>query len=208
VTSSAISSHRLCYFVFSDWDFWIRAISRAVPNQKMGDQHKLPWQKQVIAGAFAGLCEILMMYPLDVVKTRFQLTRAQNPSLYSAFRGIIVNEGPSRLYRGIAAPILAEAPKRAVKFTANEQYKHLLTASDGTVSTLRASMAGTLAGMTEAVINCPFEVVKVRMQAKENVGLYRSSSHAVTTILRTEGPLALYYGFGTRSLSLLLFIQE
>jgi solute carrier family 25 (mitochondrial 2-oxodicarboxylate transporter), member 21 len=33
----------------------------------------LPFQYQFAAGAIAGVTEILIMYPLDVVKTRFQL---------------------------------------------------------------------------------------------------------------------------------------
>lgn len=39
--------------------------------------------------------------------------------MITIFRDIIVNEGPANLYRGIASPVLAEAPKRAIKFSAN-----------------------------------------------------------------------------------------
>ncbi len=95
-------------------------------------------------------------------------------------------EGLRGLYRGIASPIVAEAPKRAVKFASNEQYKILLRDSNGSVaynspfaaiclriislissvlivragklSTVRAGIAGGLAGVTEALVNCPFEV--------------------------------------------------
>lgn len=89
---------------------------------------------------------------------------------------------------------MAEAPKRAVKFAANEQYSQLLTGGQKP-TVLQATMAGTLAGMTEATVNCPFEVVKVRMQAKENKGLYRSTMHAFSAITKNEGLLALYTGF-------------
>lgn len=40
-------------------------------------------------------------------------------SMMTIFRDIIVNEGPANLYRGVASPVLAEAPKRAIKFSAN-----------------------------------------------------------------------------------------
>jgi Mitochondrial carrier protein len=55
-------------------------------------------------------------------------------------------------------------------------------------------VAGASAGVTEALINCPFELVKVRMQALENQKLYRGTAHAVTTILRSEGVAVLYRG--------------
>ena len=57
-------------------------------------------------------------YPLDVVKTRIQLQhgKAINGQGYTGvidcFRKIVKNEGASRLYRGMTAPILMEVPKR------------------------------------------------------------------------------------------------
>lgn len=66
----------------------------------------------------AGVSEILVMYPLDVVKTRVQLQQGKGVGadgyngMVDCFRKIIKNEGFSRLYRGINAPILMEAPKR------------------------------------------------------------------------------------------------
>src|SRR5689334_6506270 len=36
--------------------------------------------------------------------------------------------------RGISSPLLAEAPKRAVKFTCNELYKPIFTKADGTIA--------------------------------------------------------------------------
>ncbi|CAG5866691.1 unnamed protein product [Menidia menidia] len=77
------------------------------------------------------LVEICLMHPLDVVKTRFQIQRgASDPTSYKGlgdcFRTIFRNEGIFGFYKGILPPILAETPKRAVKFFTFEQYKKLL----------------------------------------------------------------------------------
>jgi len=160
------------------------------------DQHVL---KHIASGALAGLVEVLCMYPLDVVKTRFQLnTHAGriNATVLGTFRDVIRTEGFFNLYRGIISPICAEAPKRAVKFATNEQYKKLLADSNGKLSNLGYIAAGCFAGLTEAFINCPFELVKVRMQAKENLKLYKSTPSAAWMITKTEGPLVLYQGLG------------
>lgn len=79
----------------------------------------LPFQWNLLAGAIAGVSEILTMYPLDLIKTRSQLSVTAAPSLFSTFGSIIKQEGFGGLYRGILPPILVEAPKRAIKFTAN-----------------------------------------------------------------------------------------
>jgi len=151
----------------------------------------------LIAGSTAGLCEVLIMYPLDVVKTRHQLATAKYvmPSVMDTLRGTIRNEGFRALYRGILPPILAEAPKRALKFTANEQYKSMLGGS-GPLLWYTAATCGALAGMTEAVVVTPFETVKVRLQSAENRALYSNSVDCLSKIAKTEGTLSLYNGFG------------
>jgi len=158
----------------------------------------IPFHKQIIAGAGAGLIEVLVMYPLDVVKTRLQLQKgadAKYKGISGTFRTIIAEEGFANLYRGILAPILAEAPKRAVKFASNEQFKPIFTSKDGKLSNLGASGAGAAAGATEAFINCPFEVIKVRMMAPDALKLYSSVPDATLKIAQQEGVFALYKGF-------------
>jgi len=157
----------------------------------------LPFHKQVFAGASAGLIEVLIMYPLDVVKTRLQLSKSTTQKgVVGTIQTIIKEEGAATLYRGIISPILAEAPKRAIKFSTNEQYKKILTnKKTHKLSYTGASTAGALAGATEAFANCPFEVVKVRMQAKENAGIYKTTLDATVKIAQQEGIMALYKGF-------------
>jgi solute carrier family 25 2-oxodicarboxylate transporter 21 len=57
------------------------------------------------------------MYPLDVVKTRFQVQKgnAQYTSIVDCFSKTIRNEGFFAIYKGILPPILAETPKRVKK---------------------------------------------------------------------------------------------
>ena len=100
------------------------------------------------------------------------------------------------MYRGIAAPIFVEAPKRATKFAANEQYTTLYKKLFGLdkITQSLAIATGVSAGVTEALIIVPFELVKIRMQDKANAALYNSTSDALRKILKKEGPLALYNG--------------
>ncbi|CAD0114645.1 unnamed protein product [Aureobasidium uvarum] len=145
----------------------------------------LPFVYQFIAGAVAGVSEILVMYPLDVVKTRIQLQsstatgeEAYN-SMVDCFRKIVRNEGFSRLYRGIEAPILMEAPKRL--FAANDEwgkfYRNLFGVPKMTQGL--SVLTGATAGATEAFVVVPFELVKI---------------HCVRKVVQQEGVLTLYQG--------------
>lgn len=156
---------------------------------------------QFVAGGIAGTSEICVMYPLDVVKTRFQLqvttpSRLSGPvgggytSILDCFKKIIQQEGPTKLYRGILAPIMIEAPKRAVKFASNEQYTRLYKGILPNVSSQKLSIAtGVSAGLTEALIVVSFELIKIRMQDKQNASLYKNTLDCVKKIYQLEGGL-------------------
>ncbi|PUU81040.1 mitochondrial inner membrane transporter, exports 2-oxoadipate and 2-oxoglutarate from the mitochond [Tuber borchii] len=163
-------------------------------------QEPIPFSVSFAAGAIAGISEILTMYPLDVVKTRVQLqdNTAKGADRYNGmvdcFRKIIKNEGFSRLYRGIAAPILMEAPKRATKFAANDEwgkiYRNLfgVTEMNQSISVL----TGASAGATESFVVVPFELVKIRLQDKKSS--YNGPIDVVKKVVASDGPLGLYTG--------------
>ncbi|RKU44852.1 hypothetical protein DL546_005772 [Coniochaeta pulveracea] len=164
----------------------------------------LPFRYTFAAGAIAGVSEILLMYPLDVVKTRVQLqTGTAVPGsadhysgMLDCFKKIIKNEGFNRLYRGITAPILMEAPKRAVKFASNDGWgKFYRNAFGQTQQTQGLSvLTGASAGATEAFVVVPFELVKIRLQDKASAGKYNGMIDVVTKIVKNEGILAMYNG--------------
>ncbi|XP_074985864.1 mitochondrial 2-oxodicarboxylate carrier isoform X5 [Caretta caretta] len=138
------------------------------------------------------LVEICLMHPLDVVKTRFQIQRGKTDptsykSLGDSFRTIFRTEGWFGFYKGILPPIMAETPKRAVKFFTFEQYKKLLghaSLSPG----LTFAVAGLGSGLTEAVVVNPFEVVKVSLQANRNAFTEQPSTFVqARRIITTDG---------------------
>jgi len=168
----------------------------------MTSEKPLPFIYQFAAGAVAGVSEILVMYPLDVVKTRVQLQTGKGVGddayngMVDCFRKIIKNEGFSRLYRGISAPIMMEAPKRATKFAANDEWGKVWRNAFG-IPKMNQSLSiltGASAGATEAFVVVPFELVKIRMQDKANAHKYNGLVDCVQKVVRQEGILTLYQG--------------
>ena len=87
-------------------------------------KEKLTFPQQFAAGGVAGMTELLCLYPLDVLKTRAQVSTGASGSMVKAFSGMLRTEGFG-VYRGIVPPLFVEAPKRALKFACNAQYQDL-----------------------------------------------------------------------------------
>eukprot|EP00967_Tisochrysis_lutea_P081244 scaffold111988_cov36-Tisochrysis_lutea.AAC.1 len=170
--------------------------------------------RAVLAGAVAGVAECIAVQPLDMVKTRFQLVAGPGsvrPTVFSALRQLVREGGIPRLYRGILPELAAMTPKSSAMYSS---YQSALTAqrtmtvsgsqsSSASVfrpaasgdTTLMHFLAGAVSGVPEAVIVTPFQVVKVRLQAREHLGRYTSTMHCLRTVLAEEGVLALSAGF-------------
>ncbi|KAF2460865.1 mitochondrial carrier domain-containing protein [Lineolata rhizophorae] len=169
----------------------------------MSSDKPLPFIYQFAAGAVAGVSEVRdSPYPLDVVKTRVQLQTGKGTGedaysgMVDCLRKIVRNEGFSRLYRGITAPILMEAPKRATKFAANDEWGKFYRRVFG-VAKMNQSLSvltGATAGATEAFVVVPFELVKIRLQDRAQAHKYNGMLDCVRKIVATEGPLTLYQG--------------
>uniref|UniRef100_W6NRA6 Mitochondrial 2-oxodicarboxylate carrier n=1 Tax=Haemonchus contortus TaxID=6289 RepID=W6NRA6_HAECO len=143
--------------------------------------------RQFTAGGSAGLVEVCLMHPLDLIKTRLQVAQ-HDKGMMDCVRKTFRNEGFLGFYKGILPPILAETPKRATKFFTFEQYKKIF--SHPSVSpAISLSMAGLFCGFTEAIVICPFEVVKVRLQSERGVSLMQQKSTAAVAreIIKTDG---------------------
>jgi solute carrier family 25 2-oxodicarboxylate transporter 21 len=116
--------------------------------------------------------------------------------MMDCFKKIIKNEGPARLYRGIASPIMMEAPKRATKFAANDSwglfYRNLFGVEKATQPL--AILTGATAGATEAFVVVPFELVKIRLQDPASAKKYNGIVDVVVKTVKAEGPLAMYNG--------------
>lgn len=171
----------------------------------MSEPQPLPFFYQFVAGAVAGISEILVMYPLDVVKTRMQLQVSQAAGSAAAaqehytgvvdcIRKIVQKEGASRLYKGISSPVLMEAPKRATKFACNDEFQKVFKNLFGmpVLNQQLSVLSGASAGICEAFVVVPFELVKIRLQ--DSRSNYKGPVDVVKQIIAKEGVLAMYNG--------------
>ncbi|EGI70157.1 Mitochondrial 2-oxodicarboxylate carrier [Acromyrmex echinatior] len=142
------------------------------------------------------------MHPMDLVKTRFQLqvkTTKSDPLYYTGIRDCMTKmyktEGLPAFWKGILPPILVETPKRAVKFFTFEQYKQFFLFGASAPTPLTFSCAGFFAGVTEAILVNPFEMVKVKLQSNRKHIKESPSTFVVTKEIISK------YGFGLNGLN-------
>lgn len=137
-------------------------------------------------GFAANLIATATVYPIDAVKTNYQVARIQSPiTIPQTIKNIIQKNGWRGLYRGLG-PQLATYPifwsvffqtkSMDIDLVENEQINKML------VTFGAANLASTVAN--------PFFVIKTRMQT----GTHNSYTEMVKTLLNKEGPKGLFKG--------------
>ena len=87
----------------------------------------------VVKLLLSGCIEVMIMHPLDLIKTRFQLqnntAQMSDQHHYTGVRDcarkMYHQEGLLSFWKGILPPILVETPKRAWKFFTFEQFQKI-----------------------------------------------------------------------------------
>ena len=89
-----------------------------------------------------------------------------------------------------------EAPKRATKFAANDEWGKFYRKAFGADKMTQplSVLTGATAGATESFVVVPFELVKIRLQDKANASKYNGMLDVVAKTVRQEGVLAMYQG--------------
>ncbi|XP_008792362.1 mitoferrin-like [Phoenix dactylifera] len=154
----------------------------------------------MVAGSIAGMVEHMAMFPVDTLKTRMQMLAASSPhhALVGRFLAAIVrSEGPSGLYRGIAAMGLGAGPAHAVYFAVYEVCKDRFGGNrpDGRHHPLIHAISGVLATTASDAVLTPMDVVKQRLQLRRSP--YGGVRDCVFRMLREEGLGAFYASYRT-----------
>ncbi|KAF8961776.1 hypothetical protein BGZ46_001296 [Entomortierella lignicola] len=144
------------------------------------------WVNDVVAGTVGGWAQVVSGHPFDTLKVRLQTQ--PNPPKYSGamdcLRVTLKEEGPSGLYKGVTSPLMGIGICNAVMFAANGTFRRMLQGGDETktLSLLQIGTAGSMAGGVMAFVNCPVELLKVKLQTQ-----YGPSTGVVGAAAATAG---------------------
>ncbi|KAF2121724.1 mitochondrial carrier domain-containing protein [Lophiotrema nucula] len=156
----------------------------------------------MLAGAFAGIAEHSVMYPIDLLKTRMQIVNPSPTAIYSGISNAMVTisrvEGFRTLWRGVSSVVVGAGPAHAVYFASYEAVKHALGGNEGGHGEhhpLAAAASGASATIASDALMNPFDVIKQRMQLHGSI--YKSVPQCARQVFRTEGLSAFYVSYPT-----------
>ncbi|TPX33366.1 hypothetical protein SmJEL517_g03701 [Synchytrium microbalum] len=176
--------------------------------------------KDFIAGTFGGWAQVFAGHPFDTLKVRLQ-TQGDPPKYRNAMDCLsksIKEEGFQALYKGATSPLLGVGVANAVLFTVHGFNLRTLGGgqSSDEMSIAQHFGAGALSGIAIAFVNCPVDLLKIRLQTQYTVkkrlkdgvappttasGIidkprYTGVFDAATKITKADGIRGLYRGLG------------
>ncbi|CAI5745876.1 unnamed protein product [Peronospora destructor] len=169
------------------------------------------------AGLGAGAVSTVMLYPLDLVKVRYQVHEKSAHayrSLGHAFRSIMAAEGVHALFRGMSPALYGATISWGVYMLVyqNAKQRYARMADQGWIQgSWQHFFSGIEAGMICVPLTNPIWLIKIRMQVQSNKRMqanaigkdaakklenipYKSVSDAFRRIVAAEGVSALYKG--------------
>ncbi|GAA6062759.1 hypothetical protein JCM10212_005555 [Sporobolomyces blumeae] len=122
----------------------------------------------LISGSAGGMAQVLVGQPLDTIKTRAQTARpGQFKGPLDIAMQTIRKEGFFALYKGMAAPLLGIGGVNSLLFASNA-YARRIVSPFPELTIPQIALAGSMAGVVQAVLASPVEMFKVRMQANQS----------------------------------------
>lgn len=155
-------------------------------------------------GAIAGALGALVVFPIDLVKTRMQNQRKARigdrvyANSIDCARQVLRNEGFFGFYAGLIPQLLGVAPEKAIKLAANDLMRKLLANPDtGKIDKVhRELIAGGTAGACQVIFTNPLEIVKIRLQVQGEIAKTSEAvpKRSAAWIVRNLGLVGLYKG--------------
>lgn len=166
---------------------------------------------ELLAGAVAGSTGIFVGHPLDTLKVRTQMISGTSSTSVSA---LLFNSQYGSVWKGVWPPVLMAGVLNAqIFFTYGRScgvWNDNFNKQKDEPSKLRDIVCGGITGLVSALIMCPTEHVKTRLQLQHNSNvvmsnrsnevIYRNGLHALRHIYETAGMAGLYRGFAATAL--------
>ena len=157
--------------------------------------------KGLAYGSTASMIGDIVTMPVDVTKTRLQLSGMGGSAAYSGFfdclKSTVKKEGVGALWKGIEPAMWRQCSYGGLRYGLYAPIKNQLAPGQTELPLHIKILAGGLSGTIAQAVANPCDLVKVRMQADGMGGTkprYRWFLGALATIAKEDGVRGLYAG--------------
>lgn len=147
---------------------------------------------QATAGAAGGVFAAFVLMPLEVAKTRIQLSHEGDLSTFGTISGIVVDEGVQGLFRGAFPKCFETGSKNFVYFYIYDAINAIAKRQVKLTTGVKLAL-GYIAGVGTTITTMPMEVMATKVQAETRIG--DGLIMLVARILQQEGIAGLFKGF-------------
>mmetsp|Transcript_2738 Transcript_2738/g.10535 ORF Transcript_2738/g.10535 Transcript_2738/m.10535 type:complete len:330 (-) Transcript_2738:4559-5548(-) len=131
--------------------------------------HVSPLAKELIGGGLAGMAQVLVGHPLDLLKTSQQVDQGSRGfSATRMLRHIVKHEGIRGLYRGMTPPLASAIPLNIIIFSSSKFFKSLICVDPTRPTVGESWLAGLMVGAVLGMPLAPVEVLKCRLAVQAN----------------------------------------
>uniref|UniRef100_A0A8R1Y4M6 ULP_PROTEASE domain-containing protein n=1 Tax=Onchocerca volvulus TaxID=6282 RepID=A0A8R1Y4M6_ONCVO len=148
-----------------------------------------------------GIVNVAAGQPLDTVKVKMQTFPTFYPKGMQCFESILRTDGIRGLYAGTVPALTSNIAENAILFTAYGYCKKIVAFAVGRseledMTPIENALSGSLASIFAAVVICPTELVKCRLQARNEAfpGIRSNPFPICRDMYRTSGLKAFYTG--------------
>jgi solute carrier family 25 carnitine/acylcarnitine transporter 20/29 len=164
------------------------------------------WLKEGLAGLVSGIMygssNAIVGHPFDTIKTKMQVLKEyKNSKMIQSFNRLYTHEGVKGFYKGCTPALIASSIYRGVQFATfealytkwehNDRMRKRIPMAFGLE--LRVVFAGVVAGFVRAIIECPFEYLKVKRQTNQSYKLIHAYQGFNILMSRSIGILVVYF---------------
>ena len=150
----------------------------------------------IYAGAFSGLIEGVVTHPIDLIKIKMQNNKLNNMNMKKTalIRNIWKTQGIRGFYQGITPKLSSVIPIRILYWGAlNKINRKLYNPYDtSTQKFIKLSLAGTIAGFSQSLIDNPVEVMKIQIMTNKNYNTKQLIKNIIKTYPGPGFSLTLY----------------
>ena len=172
------------------------------------DWSRIDKGKYMMWGGIFTVAVDLVIYPMEVLKTRVQVESGTKATVFAAtfrtLRASLETEGLRGLFRGFSLYTFGGLPSQGVYFMgygwSKERLNVLNRRADGGTHLPPAAVhlaAGFAADVFAAPLWTPTDVIMQRLQIQgPGIKQYRNATHAARSIYKHEGVRGLFRGLG------------